>query len=488
MTTSAVPHSAAPAEPIGPAPGDIDASFRWPALFLVAKASFWLLLGSLLLLIASVKLHGPGMMSGKAWLTYGRVAPAGWDVLWYGFAGQAGVLSGLWVLARSCRQRLQAPGLVMAGGVFWNLGVLAGLVGILAGESTGRELLEMPAGAMACLVMGAALFGVAGWITFAMRSSSTVYPSAWFVLLSLLSFVWFGSVALSMLAGEGSRGVVQVLVQRWFVNGTTRLWLGGLVVGVVLHLLPSLLQRPLASRQLSLIGFWSLAFFGPWAVTAHGDPFPRWVVSVGLAGQFLTMIAVMAIGLNWWKTAEGGLKSLTSTPSGLCVTGAAVAWVAAGVVGLLGSFRGVSSVVRLTWAQQGQDWLWVGSLVLAAFAVIPELLSRSVGRRPAAGLVGLHGMLTLTGLAILAVSLLLGGLVQGLQLSGNTAAYMDTVKASMHWVRLSSLGILLFLAGQVVWVAALAGLVRGLVSDAMATVAGWTAAPVSGRKQAGVRS
>ena len=131
MSLSAAPSSSAPSGAITPA--EVDASFRPVALFFAGKSTFWLVVGALISLIASVKLHGPGMMSGSAWLTYGRLAPAGWNALVYGFAAQVGMVLGLWVLARAAAQRLQAPILVLAGGVVWNLGVLAGSIGILAG-------------------------------------------------------------------------------------------------------------------------------------------------------------------------------------------------------------------------------------------------------------------------------------------------------------------------------------------------------------------
>ena len=47
-------------------------------------------------------------------------------------------------MARLCRTTLRHPLLLIAGAAFWNLGVLLGVVGILAGDSTGYEWLEFP--------------------------------------------------------------------------------------------------------------------------------------------------------------------------------------------------------------------------------------------------------------------------------------------------------------------------------------------------------
>jgi cytochrome c oxidase cbb3-type subunit 1 len=486
MISTATPSP--PRSAVLPSLAEVDASFRPVALFFFAKAAFWLIAGSFLLLLASVKLHAPAMMSGAAWLTYGRLAPAGWDVLVYGFAGQAGFAVGLWLLARASMQRLQSPLLVLAGGVLWNVGVLAGTVGILAGYSTGRELLEMPAGAMACLVVAAGLIGSAGWITFAARTESQTYPSAWFVLLSLISFVWFGSVALMMYSGDGPRGVMQVLVQRWYANGITTLWLGGIGVAAIFHWLPQTVNRPLASRSLALIAFWTMAFFAPWSVTAHGDPFPRWIISFGIAGQFMAAIAILAIALNWWKTAEGAFNSLLASPGARLIGLAAVAYIASGILDLLMAFQRVSAWSRFTWVHQGLDWLLVGGAVIAAlFAIIPELISRSTGQALSPGLVRLHATLTLVGILLIAVPLVVGGGIQGARLADPVVPFMDALRASMHLVRLSSLGLVVFLLGQFVFAFALFGVFRSLVAECATTVRSWSV-PVSKNRTAEVRS
>ncbi len=486
MSSSASQPSPLPSTP--PGINEVDASFRTVALFLLGKAAFWLIAGSFLLLLASVKIHAPGMMAGSAWATYGRLAPAGWDVLVYGFAGQAGFAVGLWLLARASMQRLQSPLLVLAGGVLWNLGVLGGTIGILAGHSTGRELLEMPPGAFVCLVVAAGLIGSAGWMTFAARTESESYPSAWFVLLSLISFVWFGSVALMMLSGDGPRGVVQVLVQRWFANGILNLWLGGLGLAAIFHWLPATLRRPLASRSLALVAFWSLVFFAPWAITEHGDPFPRWIVSAGIAGRFLAATALFAIALNWWKTSEGVLGALLGSPGGRLIGLAGLAYLASSALDLCMTFQGTSAWTRFTWIHQGMDWLLVGGAVIAAlFAIIPDLLARATGRALAPGWVRLHAVLTVVGVLLVAVPLVLGGLLQGARLGDPSISFLDGLRSSLHLVRLSSLGLIVFLAGQVVFAVALAGLFRSLTEECVTTVKSWSVSTAKDRT-AGVRS
>src|SRR5512137_2793687 len=78
------------------APAEIDASCRLPLVVLFLSAAVWLVIGSAFALIASIKFHAPGFLADSAWLTYGRVRPAGTSSLLYGFCVQAGLGVGLW--------------------------------------------------------------------------------------------------------------------------------------------------------------------------------------------------------------------------------------------------------------------------------------------------------------------------------------------------------------------------------------------------------
>jgi cytochrome c oxidase cbb3-type subunit 1 len=470
---------------------EVDRSFRTVAFYFLAKSGFWVAAGAFFLLLASIKLHAPSMLSSQAWLTYGRILPAGWNMLVYGFVGQAGTVVGLWLLARLSRQCLQVPLLVLAGGVLWNLGVFFGVIGILLGYSTGQEMLEMPAGARVVMFAGVTLVGISGWLTFAQRNELETYPSAWFVALALLAAVWCGSTALLMPSGDGVRGVVQVLVQRWHANGVMNLWLGALGLAIVYYALPQCVQRPLASRQLALWAFWCLALFSPWAVAEHGDPFPRWIIAVAKAGQTLGMIGLLATAINWWKTVEGAWRTLCATLAGKLIATAAIAYVAHGALRYLaflnlptgidaGGFDSMiqlpdpPSIVGLTWIHYGLDWLLVGGAAgLAVMSALPGFLAAAGGRTVPAGWVTLHAWLSAGGVALISVPLIIAGGVQGGLLSGGSG-FMEALRASMHLVRLSSLGLTVFFLGQVIWFVALLGVWWATVREARAQFHAWT--------------
>src|SRR5207244_13068038 len=126
------------------APTGFDASGRIPLLLMFIGAAKWLVLGSILGLIASIKFHSPNFLADCSWLTYGRVRPAATNIMLYGFCLQAGLGIALWLFVRLGRARLVQSGLISLGALILNFGVLAGVLGVLAGASTGFGNLEMP--------------------------------------------------------------------------------------------------------------------------------------------------------------------------------------------------------------------------------------------------------------------------------------------------------------------------------------------------------
>src|SRR5208282_3954649 len=106
----------------------IDASCRVPLLALFGGAALWLVIGSVLAMIASIKFHAPDFLADCPWLTYGRVQPAADNALLYGFCIPAALGVMLWIFARLSRAPLCLPFVPVVAANLWHLGVLVGLV------------------------------------------------------------------------------------------------------------------------------------------------------------------------------------------------------------------------------------------------------------------------------------------------------------------------------------------------------------------------
>ena len=102
---------------------EIDVSCRGTLMLFFGGALVWLMIGTVLALIASWKLHSPDFLADIPWLTFGRVRPAHLNAVVLGFASEAAIAVTLWLICRLCRVPLIHAWVVNIAGVFWNIGV-----------------------------------------------------------------------------------------------------------------------------------------------------------------------------------------------------------------------------------------------------------------------------------------------------------------------------------------------------------------------------
>ena len=269
----------------------------------------WLLIASVFGLIASIKFHAPGFLADPAWLTYGRVRPASVNCLLYGFCLQAGVGVALWMFARLGRSPLAAPWMVIGGALCWNVGVLAGVLGILVGGSTGFENLEMPAYAAALVFFGYLMVALWGVLTFHQRRERQLYVSQWFLFAALLWFPWIYSTANLVLQVFRPRGMAQAVIAWWYSDNLLVVWLGLVGLAALLYFVPKLTSRELHSRYLALITFWMLILVGSWGGIPASAPVPAWLPTLSVVGTVLGFVPVIVVALSctrpWKESAPG---------------------------------------------------------------------------------------------------------------------------------------------------------------------------------------
>ena len=147
-----------------------DASSRQVAIRAFAFAVIWLLIGSVFGLVASIKLHTPDWLVSNAAMTFGRVRTAHLNAMAYGWASNAMLGVSVWIIPRLVHTELRVPKAAEAGLYFWNVGMVLGIIGILAGYSDGLEWLEMPRyWADPFFVIGGGLVGLSLLSTIAVR-------------------------------------------------------------------------------------------------------------------------------------------------------------------------------------------------------------------------------------------------------------------------------------------------------------------------------
>lgn len=437
-------------------PAEIDASCRWPVLVLLGAAVLWLVPAGALAVLAAIKLHAPGMLADCPWLTYGRVQPAAWNAFVFGFGIPAGLAVAFWLIARLGRTRLVGGvGLIVAA-IFWNAGLCIGVVGILGGDSTGIETLELPLPAAAILFV--ASLGMAGWglVTFAHRREADTFVSLWYLVGALFLFPWIYGAAVLGAVVFPMRGVLQVAVQAWFTHNLLFLWFGLLGLGVLFYLLPKLTAQAVPSRSLAMFGFWALAAFGGFGGLARyaGGPFPAWLVSVGVVSSVLCVLPVLAVGLNLWPL----LRAPAAAPSnGIPLRFARVASVAyliAGVVTGLNSLGFVRRTTQFTLMTAALDQLllqgFVGLALLGAtYYLVPRLTAREW---PSRGWAAGHFWCAALAVAVMTLAFAVGGWLQGHALNDPALPFFLVIKRYLPFASMGTLTQLLLLLGNMLLV------------------------------------
>jgi len=422
----------------------IDASVRLPVIILFGNAIHWLVIACLLSLVVSIKLIAPGFLGGISFLNYGRLAPMARDLMLYGWASQAAIGAGVWLMARLCGRPLgggdgQGMGgmllrtLIISATVLWNLAVLLGTLAIFAGYSTGVEWLEYPNWASAMLLLSFLLIGIWAVLLFDRRSNPRVEVAQWYLVAAFCWFPWVYGTANLLLTWKPVQASAQGPIQSWYCGSLLALWLLPVALASAYALLPRLLGCHMNRRHLSTLGFWMLLLLGGWNGMDRliGGPVPAWMTSAGVVAGVLFLIPIIMISINLLGMPRNEVIVSASLPGRFLLMGL-YALVIVGVIGALASLPDVSGAVRFTAFTEAKTQLWIlGAISLPLFGVLYESLPQLLGRDcwcPV--LSGRHYILTLVGLGMLVVLMLLGGLFTGLALADPTVSFLNITSYS----------------------------------------------------------
>jgi cytochrome c oxidase cbb3-type subunit 1 len=431
---------------------EIDASCRAPLLLLFVSGAIWLFVGTLLLLLSSIKSHGPGFLAGTPWLTLGRIRPAAMNTVLYGFASQTAMGVLLWMLCRLGGARLLFQSTIFIAGLLWNVGVTIGFLGILAGASTGFEWLEMPRYASVMLFIAYALIGICALVTFHFRRDRTLYVSQWYLLAALFWFPWIYSAANLLLLFQPVRGVMQAVVNAWYTNNFFHLWLAPIGLAAIFYFIPKLIERPLYNRWLAAFGFWTLAFFANWSGLNQltSGPIPAWMVSTSIAAGVLLIVPLISVAINWHQTLAGSYHRAKEDITLRFVIFGAASYLVATAMGILLGLREVSEVTRFTYLEVARSQLALfGFVAMVLFGSLYYIVPRLVRMEwYCPKLTKIHFLCSVMGVTLIFVPLALGGVIQGFKMNMGLADMVRVIKSTIPFVGLSTLGLLLLLIGQ----------------------------------------
>jgi cytochrome c oxidase cbb3-type subunit I len=431
----------------------IDASTRVPLLVLFGGAAFWLVVSSVLALAASLTFHMPGMFGDCPWLTYGHTQPAADDALLYGFCIPAGLGVLLWIFARLGQTPVRGAIVPVVAAHLWHLGVLVGLVGIFAGDSTGFAWLEFPRGGSSLLFFAYLLLGLWAMMNFSGRRESGLFPSHWFLVAALFLFPWIYSTANILIVGWPVRGVVQAVIAWWFGNNLVFLWTSLVGLGVAFYFLPKFSGRPLQTYFYALFAFWTLLIFGSLRGVPVGAPVPAWLPTLSVVNSLCLVVPVIAIAVIGWKTVVGAKGEECKGGSFCMIKFGFVAFVLSALILVTSACPHFSRLTQFTWFGVAQTELQLyGFFAITMFGAIYYILPRAVGIEFAfPKLIRFQHWCAMFGVVLFVVALVLGGLWQGIRLKDPNVAFADSTKAMLPFLQVSTVGLFFMLLANLLF-------------------------------------
>jgi cytochrome c oxidase cbb3-type subunit I len=447
---------------------EIDHSCRSTLTILFGCGLLWLLVGTVFALLASWKMHAPEFLGNISWLTFGRVRPAHLNAVVLGFASQAAIGVTLWLMCRLCRVPLICGWVVNLAGLLWNAGGRVGIGGILAGDSTGVEWLEIPAYATPMLFVAYALVGIWGIITFRFRREPHLYVSQWYLLAALFWFPWLYSAAQILLILEPVRGTVQAAVNWWFAHNVLGLWFTPIGLAAIYYFIPKVIGQPVYKYSLSVIGFWSLALFYNWNGMHHlvGGPMPAWLITVSVVASGMMTIPVVTVGLNHHFTMGGSFHKLRHSPVLRFMVFGGMSYTVTSLHGVVLALRSVSEVTHFTHstiahAHQGMYAFFTMVMFGSIYYIMPRVTRIEW---PSARLISLHFWAVAVGILLYIVPLTIGGTLEGKALNNPDVPFLDVSKFSvvtltLPYLKVRSLSGMLIFVGHIAFATSFAWLV-----------------------------
>jgi len=431
---------------------EADQSTAYVTFTFLCCAIVWLVFASAFGLISSIKLHNPEFLTEYAWLTFGRTRTLHLNMVAYGWCPMAAFGVAIWMLPRLLKTRLYGGRFALLGCMLWNAGLIAGLGSIAVGINDGLEWLEIPWQISILLVLGGALIALPLVFTLRNRKVGHLYVSIWYMGAALF---WFPVLYLVGKMPAVHFGVEQATMNWWFGHNVLGLYYTPIALASVYYFLPKIIGRPIQSYNLSLIGFWALAFFYGQVGGHHlvGGPVPHWLITLSIVQSMMMIIPVLAFSVNQHLTMRGHFKTMYYSPTLRFIVLGAMMYTLSSFQGSFEALRSVSTVAHFTHFTVAHAHLGLYaffSIVMfgAIYFVMPRVMA---WEWPHPKLIILHFWLVTLGIGIYFVGLSIGGWLQGLAMLDATKPFMDSVLVTMPYLEARTLGGTLMTLGHLVF-------------------------------------
>ena len=308
---------------------DIDRSLRHPVMFFFTSGAAWLAVSLVLGIIASIKTHNPAFLGECSFIQYGRAFPAHINALVYGWGAQAAFGVMIWLMARLSRQPSKNAGTLLVAGHVWNLAIILGTGGILAGHGTGKHWMEFPTFVWPVLLASYAAIAIWVMISFRVRRDNHTYISQWYILGACVWFPWIYLTANLYVNVFDVHPLMAAAINGWFRQAMVLLFFVPVGIASAYYITAKITARAVYNYSYAVGGFWALAVIAPWAGmhVVMGTPIPLFLQYTGAAATMLASVPLIFSGVHILKTISGHSELTADSPS--------LRFTVAGMFGLL---------------------------------------------------------------------------------------------------------------------------------------------------------
>src|SRR5262249_41951763 len=170
-------------------------------------------------------------------------------------------------------------------------------------------------------------------MTIKERREPPLYVSLWYLIAA---FVWTDvNLVLLMLGPYHIPGINNAAWHGLFIHYVVGLWITPAGYVLIYYFLPASVKNPIYSHRLSVIGFWSLAFFYPFVGIHHYlySPIADWAETIAIVSSMMLIIPVWTVLQNFFGTMIGRWREFSrNLPAKFLIVGS--------LMYLVGCFQG----------------------------------------------------------------------------------------------------------------------------------------------------
>ncbi len=427
----------------------------------------WGIVGMLVGVILAAEMVWPDLSMGLPWFHFGRLRPLHTNAVIFAFGGCALFATSYYIVQKTCRTSLFAPGLAAFTFWGWQLVIVAAAITLPLGLTTSKEYaeLEWPIDILITLVWLS--YAVVFFGTLVKRTTSHIYVANWFfgafiLAVAMLHVVNSAAIPVSLFKSYSVyAGTIDAMVQWWYGHNAVGFFLTAAFLGMMYYFVPKQAGRPVYSYRLSIVHFWALIAVYIWAGPhhLHYSTLPDWAQSLGMVMSIILLAPSWGGMINGIMTLSGAWEKLRTDPT---LRFLVVSLSFYGMATFEGPMMSIKTVNALS---HNTDWTighvhsgalgWVAMISIGSmYHLIPILFERA--GMYSVKLINTHFWLATIGTVLYIASMWVNGIAQGLMWRAFNAdgtltyTFAESVEASMpgYYVRL--LGGGLFFLGMLV--------------------------------------